>query len=126
MGHSGKGIGGLVREDDMRVLLSAYGFSPYRGSECAVGWNIARELAKWHDVTVITGDVKDSGFETEYQRYVQEKGTVEGLTVVYLRPTRLIAFIDRLHELPGLWGLYYLAYNLWQRMAFRKAKELHR
>lgn len=126
MGHSGKGIGGLVREDDMRVLLSAYGFSPYRGSECAVGWNIARELAKWHDVTVITGDVKDSGYETEYQRYVQEKGAVQGLTVVYLRPTRFIAFIDRLHELPGLWGLYYLAYNLWQRMAFRKAKELHR
>ena len=109
----------------MRVLLSVYAFSPYRGSECAVGWNVARELAKLHDVTVITGDVKDSGFEAEYQKYVQENGDVQGLTVVYLRPTRLIAFIDRMHELPGLWALYYLAYNLWQRMAYRKAHELH-
>jgi glycosyltransferase involved in cell wall biosynthesis len=109
----------------MRVLLSAYAFSPYRGSECAVGWNIARELAKLHDVTVITGDVKNSGFEAEYQKYVHDNGDVQGLTVVYLRPTRLIAFIDQLHELPGLWALYYLAYNLWQRMAYRKARELH-
>lgn len=109
----------------MRILLSAYAFSPYRGSECAVGWNIAKELARLHDVTVITGDVKDRGFEVEYPKYVCENGEVQGLTVVYLRPTKLIAFIDRIHELPGFWAMYYLAYNLWQRMAYRKARELH-
>ena len=74
----------------MRILLSAFGFSPFRGSECAVGWNIARELARWHEVTVITGDVKDSGFEREYPDYVKEYAPVKGLTVVYLKPTRLI------------------------------------
>lgn len=109
----------------MRILISAFGFSPYRGSECAVGWNIARELAKLHDVTVITGDVKESGLEDEYPSYVKENGKVEGLTVIYLKPTKLIAFIDRLHELPGLWAFYYVAYRLWQRLAFEKAKELH-
>lgn len=112
--------------DGMRILLSAYGFSPFRGSEGAVGWNIAKELAKYHDVTVITGEVKDRGYENEYPDYVKEHGPVERLTVVYLRPTRVIQFIEKLHDLPGLWALYYLAYNLWQRMAFRKAKELHR
>lgn len=110
----------------MRVLLSAFAFSPYRGSECAVGWNIARELAKRYDVTVITGEVKDRGFEVEYPRYVAENGDIHGLTVVYLKPTKVIAFIDWLHELPGLWSLYYLAYNLWQKLAYRKVLELHR
>lgn len=90
-----------------------------------MGWNIAKELARLHDVTVITGDVKDRGFEAEYPKYVCENGEVQGLTVVYLRPTKLIAFIDRIHELPGFWAMYYLAYNLWQRMAYRKARELH-
>ena len=62
----------------MRVLLSAFGFSPYRGSECAVGWNIARELARLHDVTVVTGDVRDG--ENEYLRYAAENGEVPNLT----------------------------------------------
>ena len=84
------------------------------------------ELAKLHDVTVITGDVKDSGFENEYQNYVHEKGGVHRLSVIYLKPTGLIKFIERLHDYPGLWALYYFAYNLWQRMAFRMARDLHR
>jgi len=109
----------------MKVLLSAFGFSPYRGSECAVGWNVACELAKLHDVTVITGDVRDSEFADEYERYVIENGAVPRLNVVYIKPTRLIKLIERLHECPGLWSLYYLAYRQWQRLAFDMAKKLH-
>lgn len=107
----------------MRILISAFGFSPYRGSECAVGWNIARELARLHDVTVITGDVRDS--ENEYLRYVAENGEVPHLTVEYVSPSRFTAFLERLHNFPCLWGLYYWAYNLWQRKAYRRAKALH-
>lgn len=71
-----------------RVLLSAFGFSPYRGSECVVGWNIAYELAKMYDVTVITGDVKEiKEYAEEYDKYGSENGTVDGLSVIYLRPT---------------------------------------
>ena len=106
----------------MKILISAFGFSPYRGSECAVGWNIAREIARFHDVTVITGDVRDG--ENEYLRYVAENGPVPRLTVEYVSPSRFTAILERLHNLPCLWGLYYLAYNLWQRKAYRRAKEL--
>lgn len=39
----------------MRILLSAYGCQPDMGSEQAVGWNIAQELARQgHEVTVIS------------------------------------------------------------------------
>lgn len=108
----------------MRVLLSAFAFSPYRGSEAAVGWNIAKELAKLHDVTVLTGAVRDG--ENDWERYLAEHGPVRGLTVEYVKPTRLIKLLDRIHNLPGLWSLYYLAYRLWQREACRRAKTLHK
>ena len=108
----------------MRVLLSAFAFSPCKGSEAAVGWNIARELAKLHDVTVLTGAVRDG--ENDWECYLVEYGSVNGLTVEYVKPTWLIKLLDRIHNLPGLWSLYYLAYRLWQREACRRAKTLHK
>lgn len=107
----------------MRVLISAFAFSPYRGSEAAVGWNIATELAKLHDVTVITGAVRAES--NDWSQYVREKGPISGLAVEYVEPTRFIQTLERLHHVPGCWGLYYWAYNLWQRKAFQRAKELN-
>ncbi|MCS7091347.1 MAG: glycosyltransferase family 4 protein [Verrucomicrobiota bacterium] len=37
-----------------RVLLSAYACEPGRGSEPEVGWRWATELARYHDITVVT------------------------------------------------------------------------
>ncbi len=38
----------------MKVLLSAYSCEPGMGSEPGVGWNIVREVARYHEVWVIT------------------------------------------------------------------------
>jgi hypothetical protein len=38
----------------LNVLLSAYACEPGRGSEPAVGWNTAVELASHHEVWVLT------------------------------------------------------------------------
>ena len=38
----------------MRILLSAYSCGPGRGSEPGVGWNLARQAARFHDVTILT------------------------------------------------------------------------
>jgi glycosyltransferase involved in cell wall biosynthesis len=38
----------------LRVLLSAYACEPARGSEPGVGWNWVQEIARFHDVWVIT------------------------------------------------------------------------
>lgn len=108
----------------MNILISAYAFSPYRGSECAVGWNVVRELLAFHDVTVITGDVMPG--QNDWNRYVKEHGGLKGLSVNYIEPGALIRILERLHRLPGLWPLYYFAYNLWQRKAYAFAKQLLR
>lgn len=107
----------------MRVLISAFGFSPYRGSECAVGWNLATELAKYHDVTVLTGDVRT--YENEYARYEKENGAIPGLTVVYVKPSWEIRLFEKLHTIPGCWMLYYCAYRRWQVLAYEHARRLH-
>src|SRR3954454_25025722 len=38
----------------LRILISAYGCSPGRGSEPGVGWNWSVQLARFHDVWVLT------------------------------------------------------------------------
>lgn len=38
----------------MKVLLSAYACEPGRGTELGVGWNTAWEIAKYHEVWVLT------------------------------------------------------------------------
>lgn len=38
----------------MKILLSAYACEPGKGSEPGVGWNVAKELSRRHELTVLT------------------------------------------------------------------------
>jgi glycosyltransferase involved in cell wall biosynthesis len=38
----------------LKVLISAYACEPNKGSEPAVGWQLALHMAKFHDITVLT------------------------------------------------------------------------
>jgi glycosyltransferase involved in cell wall biosynthesis len=110
----------------MNILISSFAFSPYRGSECAVGWNIVTQMARYHDVTVLCGDVSgELQTKKDLTKYFSEKSAIEKLTIKYVEPSRLIRWIECIHQIPGFWCFYYLAYNLWQRKAFKIAKELH-
>ncbi len=109
-----------------RILVSAYAFSPYQGSECAVGWNIVTRLAKVHDVTVLCGDLANSRkMKAELELYFRTNPPIQGLTVHYVEPDCVIRAFEKIHNVPGLWPVYYFAYNLWQRKAFKIARVLH-
>lgn len=98
-----------------RILLSAYACEPGKGSEPAVGWMWATELAAaGREVCVITREANRSAIEAAEPF-----------------PASL-----RLHfeycDLPGwargwkkLPGAIYLYYFLWQLLAFRRARKLH-
>lgn len=109
------------------ILLSCFYFSPFRGSEAGVGWRIANGLAKTHKVTVLCGDFSDSGITAgDMARFRRENGTLApGLEVHEIRADRMALIFHRLHGLPGMWFLYYLAYERWQRQALALAKKLH-
>lgn len=109
----------------LRVLLSAYYCSPYRGGESAVGWQIAIGLAKHHDVTVICGDISgQSSTGRDIERYRSEVGFPPGLEVRHVQAEGLTRVIHALHRLPGLWFLYYEAYRRWQLQALAEARRL--
>lgn len=109
----------------LKVLLSAFAVSPYRGSEGGLGWSVATHLALYHDVTVIYGDLSDEVHKFELEKYFAENGSTPNLKFHFVAAPKLAKVLDRVHLVPGLWFLHYVAYNLWQEKAYREAKLLH-
>jgi hypothetical protein len=53
----------------MKVLISAYSCEPGKGSERGVGWNVVREVSKYHEVWVLTRpDESKEAIEAELAR----------------------------------------------------------
>jgi glycosyltransferase involved in cell wall biosynthesis len=108
------------------VLLSAFAFSPARGSEPGIGWNIGSRLAAFHDVTVLCcPSLGDENHRREVEEHFQKHGPIPGLDVQYVDPPLL----SRLFQRPLIsfaTPLYFFGYAAWQRAAFAQAERLHR
>jgi len=99
----------------LKVLMSAYACEPGKGSEPGVGWNVAREMARHHDVWVITRANNRPAIEAALDR-----DPVPGLRFFY-------------YDLPP-WARWWkrgqrgvqLYYYLWQCGAHFVARALHR
>jgi len=99
----------------MRILISAYACQPGCGSEQGVGWNRARQLARFHEVWVLTRRKNRAAIEAAMAR----------------EPMPNLHFLY--HDLPrwaGFWkkqrrGIH-LYYYLWQLTAYFVGRRLHR
>lgn len=99
----------------LKILLSVYACRPDKGSEPGVGWNMAKELARHHQVWAITREDNRTAIEAELSRH-----PIDNLTVLY-------------NDLPP-WARWWKTQNrgvhlhhyLWQIGAFFKARQLHR
>jgi glycosyltransferase involved in cell wall biosynthesis len=101
----------------MKVLLSAYSCEPGKGSERGVGWNVASEVAKHHEVWVLTRpDESREAIEAELNRHPNPN-----LHFVYFT---LPFWQDSLKW--GQAGAMQLHYYLWQIQAYFVARTLHR
>jgi glycosyltransferase involved in cell wall biosynthesis len=98
----------------MRILVSAFAFAPHTGSEPGVGWRWAHELAREHEVTVITDSSRRASAEPALR-----ESPVPGLTVVYWRP-------DWLARLPLHARSAHVVYLAWQFGLMGPAARLHR
>ncbi len=109
-----------------RVLLSAFAFSPARGSEPGIGWNIGSRLAAFHDVTVLCcPNLGDENYRREVEEHLQKTGPIPGLEVRYVQPPLLSRLLQRpLISLAT--PFYFLGYAAWQRAALAEADRLHR
>ena len=100
----------------MKVLISAYSCEPGRGSERGVGWNVAREIAKHHEVWVLTRpDESKEAIEAELTSH-----PVPNLHFVYFT---LPFWQDSMRF--GQSGAMQLHYYLWQIQAYFVARRLH-
>ncbi len=101
----------------MKILMSAYSCEPGKGSERGVGWNFVREVAKYHEVWVLTRpDESKEAIVAELER-----NPVPNLHFVYFN----------LPILGSLWrwgsnGAMQIHYYLWQIQAYFVAQRLHR
>lgn len=101
----------------MKVLISAYSCEPGKGSERGVGWNIAREVAKYHQVWVLTRpDESREAIEAEL-----EQNPIPNLKFIYFT---LPFWQDSLRW--GQSGAMQIHYYLWQIQAYFVAKKLGR
>ena len=99
----------------MKVLLSAYSCEPGKGSEPGIGWNVAREIAKYHEVWILTRpDESGSAIEAELIR-----NPMPNLHFVY--------FTLPIWANGWRWGqgAIQLHYYLWQIQAYFVARRLH-
>jgi glycosyltransferase involved in cell wall biosynthesis len=100
----------------MKILMSAYSCEPGRGSEPGVGWNIVREVARHHQVWVLTRpDESKDIIEAELAR-----NPVPNLHFVYFT---LPIWGDGWRW--GESGAMQIHYYLWQIQAYFVARRLH-
>ncbi len=103
----------------LRVLTCAYACvleegAPVAGGEAVLGWNIVRQIGRFHQVWVLTSASNRPGIEAELQRQA-----VPNITFVYIElPRWLRPFLT------FLGGIQFYAY-LWQIQAYWVARKLH-
>jgi len=99
----------------MKVLLSAYACEPGRGTELGVGWNTAWEIAKYHEVWVLTRP--DDGREAIEAELIRNPNP--NLHFVY--------FTLPVWGAGWRWGsiAFLVHYYLWQVQAYFVARRLH-
>ena len=99
----------------LRVLMSAYACEPGKGSEPGIGWNLAKAMAKRHDVWVLTRANNRPAIEAELA-----ERPVPNLDFLYYDLPRWARWWKR-----GGRGVQ-LYYYLWQFSAINTARKAHK
>ncbi|MDP2231489.1 glycosyltransferase [Methylotenera sp.] len=98
----------------MKILLSAFACKPNSGSETGVGWRWAIELAKTHEVVVLTDMTRKTAIEQELMLH-----PLENLLVVFYRPVWL-------KWVPLNSTTAQFLYSAWQYSLLPFARHLHK
>src|SRR5438094_7609609 len=100
----------------LKVLISAYACEPNKGSEPEVGWQWALQMARFHEVTVLTRANNRRAIEKALES-VRDRESLPKF--VYHDRSSLLLDLKRWSKAIKL---YYL---LWQKSAHELVKQLH-
>ncbi len=103
----------------LRILACAYACVfedgvPVVGGEAVLGWNIVRQLARFHDVWVLTPGANRPGIEATLQKH-----NPGNMVFCYVDLPRWLRYFLKLPS-----GVQFYAY-LWQIQAYWAARKLH-
>lgn len=96
----------------MKIFISAYACEPYKGSEPGIGWSFVNEMAKYHDVHVLTRANNQQVIESAVSSLNNPN-----LSFHYYDVPKSISFWKKKRR-----G-YQIYYYLWQILAYRKYKD---
>lgn len=100
----------------LRVLISAYACEPNKGSEPEVGWQWALQMARFHDVTVLTRANNRAVIELELAKL---RGSRPVPQFVYHEAGPILLGLKQRFKLVRLY------YMLWQRSAWKVVRRLN-
>jgi glycosyltransferase involved in cell wall biosynthesis len=98
----------------LNVLMSAYACEPNKGSEPGVGWNLALEMAKYHNVWVLTR----ANNRIAIKEWLYEK-PVNNLSFIFYDMPHSLLWLKK-----GEIGVQ-IYYYLWQAGAYFVARQKH-
>lgn len=108
----------------MKILVSAYAFSPKLGSEFAQGWNYSIRMANLVDLTVLIGSSDGSMGDFDLiDRYMATFPV--NFKIVKIYPDRICKVFNFLDRNLHLGWFFVLSLRRWNALAFRVAKELN-
>src|SRR5882724_3097471 len=97
-----------------RVLLSAFACEPFKGSEPEVGWQWAMQIARFHDVTVLT----QSKYRAPIERALKKlRGQQPEPEFLYFD---LPAWLQKIANCSVGLRIYYVLWQKWARAAVKK------
>ncbi|NJO10148.1 MAG: glycosyltransferase [Leptolyngbyaceae cyanobacterium SL_1_1] len=99
---------------ELKLLISAYACRPHEGSEPNIGWSLVQELAKTHQIWVLTRANNQPAIAAELAAH-----PIDNLQVLYCD------LPQQLQKLNQGQKLVHLHYYLWQIVAYRLACRLH-
>ena len=121
----------------MKVAIIAHEISPNQGSECAEGWNVVLNLAKYNDLelTVFCSLGPQLGAD-EYKKAITEyfkENTPKSLKFKYIEYSKICKNIASINRFCfgrlsgiGLPILYYICYRSWQSKVSKAIKYANR
>lgn len=107
----------------MKVLISAYAISPYKGSEYGIGWNFVTRIAKQNSVIVLYGSSGDYIGDTFMIDEYLKNNPLQNVQFIKIESNLLIKIFDKLNHL-GFPLFFYLGYRIWQYKAYIVGKRL--
>ena len=101
----------------LKILVSCYACSPFRGSEPGMGWSFVKGISDFHEVHVLVEQLK---WESDIHKYLDEHPELKANLKFYDIKKK------RRKRLRKIWPpSYYWFYKQWQQKAYQLAVKLH-